>query len=92
MRTENSNLIDLDKSNSTNKNTIGVFVIVFSTTKILDAKYEKADLNAYFNLINHLNRKQNRIFKSSLNEYKNLFYGLLRDWKTDPVDLQLKSG
>jgi hypothetical protein len=27
-----------------------------------------------------------------LNKYKHLFDGLLEDWKTDPVDLRLKSG
>jgi hypothetical protein len=51
-------LIDLDKINSTNKNTIDVFAIALSTVKILDAKYEKADLDAHFKLIYHLDSKQ----------------------------------
>jgi hypothetical protein len=77
MQTANSNLIDLDEINSTNKNTIDVFVLALSTMKIFDAKYEKADLDAYFKLLNHL---------------EHLFDGSLQDWKTDPVDLRLKSG
>jgi hypothetical protein len=42
MQTANSKLIDLDKINSTNKNTIDVFAMALSTMKISDAKYEKA--------------------------------------------------
>jgi hypothetical protein len=60
--------------------------------KILDAKYEKADLDTYFKMINHLGSKPKISLKSLLSEYKHLFDGLLGDWKTDPVDLRLKSG
>jgi hypothetical protein len=42
MQTANSNLII-----STNRNTIDIFAIALSTIKFLDAKYEKADLEAY---------------------------------------------
>jgi hypothetical protein len=51
MQTKNSNSIDLDKMNSTNKNTRDVFAIALSTIEILDAKYEKANLEAYFKLV-----------------------------------------
>jgi hypothetical protein len=67
-------------------------VIALSTMKILDAKYEKVDLDAYFKLFNHLDNKQKISLKSLLSKYKHLFDGLLGDWKTDPVELQLKSG
>jgi hypothetical protein len=87
-----SNLIDLDQINNTNKNTTDIFAISLSTMKILDAKYEKADLDTYFKLINHLDSKPKSSLKSLLSEYKHLFDGLLGDWKTDPVDLRLKSG
>jgi hypothetical protein len=73
--TANSNLIDLDKINSTNKNTIDVFAIALSTMKILDAKYEKADLDTYFKLVNHLNSKQKVSLKLLLSKYKHLFDG-----------------
>jgi hypothetical protein len=92
MQTANSNLIDLDKINSPNKYTVDVFAIASSTMKILDAKYEKADLDAYFKLVNHLDSKQKISFMSILNKYEHLFDGLLGNWKTDPVDLRLKSG
>jgi hypothetical protein len=92
MQTANSNLIDLDKINSTNKNTIDVFAIASSTMKILDAKYEKADLDAYFKLVNHLDSKKKISLKLLLSKYEHLFDGLLGYWKTDPVDLRLKSG
>jgi hypothetical protein len=58
MQTANSNSIELDKINSTNKITIDVFVIALSTMKILDAKYEKAHLYDYFKLVNHLDGKE----------------------------------
>jgi hypothetical protein len=60
--------------------------------KILDANYEKADLDGYFKLVNHLDSKKKISLKLLLSKYKHLFDGLLGDWKTDPVDLWLKSG
>jgi hypothetical protein len=72
MQTANSNLIDLDKINSTNKNTIDVFAMALSTMKILDDKYEKADLDAYFKLVNHLDSKQKISLKLSLSKYEHL--------------------
>jgi hypothetical protein len=76
MQTLNSNLIDLDKINSTNKNNIDV----------------SADLDVYLKLVNHLDSNQKSSLKLTSNKFKNLFDGLLGDWKTDPVDLRLKSG
>ena len=58
MRTTNSNLIDLDKINSNNENIIDIFAIASSTMKILDSKYEKANLDAYLNLTSHLDTSQ----------------------------------
>jgi hypothetical protein len=55
--------------------------------KILDANYEKADLDGYFKLVNHLDSKKKISLKLLLSKYKHLFDGLLGDWKTDPVDL-----
>jgi hypothetical protein len=92
MQTANSNSLDLDELKSTNKNIIDVFAIALSTLKLLDAKYEKADLDASFKLINQLDSELKIIFKLLLSEYEHLFDGLLGDWKTYPVDLRLKSG
>ena len=58
--------------------------------KILDAKYEKSHLDAYQKLFFHLDTKQKGIFKSLLLKYEPLFIGSLSNWKTDPVDEQLK--
>jgi hypothetical protein len=69
-----------------------VFAIALLTMKILDAKYEKANFNAYFKLVNHLVSEQKISLKLLLSKYKHLFDGSMRDWKTDPVDLRLKSG
>jgi hypothetical protein len=60
--------------------------------KILDAKYEKAELDAYLKLVNHLDNNQKSSLKPLLNKYEHLFDGLLGYWKTDPVDLRLKTG
>jgi hypothetical protein len=92
MRTTNSNLIDLDKINSNKHKVIDIFAIASPTMKILDAKYEKAYLDAYLNLSSHLDASQKSNLKSLLLKYEPLFDGSLGDWKTDPVDLQLKSG
>ena len=69
-----------------------VFAIASSTMKILDAKYEKANLDAFLDLSSHLDSKQKIDLKSLLLKYEPLFDGSLGNWKTDPVDLQLKSG
>jgi hypothetical protein len=60
--------------------------------KILVAKYEKADLDAYFKLVDHLGSKQKISLKLLLNKYEHLFDCLLGDQETYPVELRLKSG
>jgi hypothetical protein len=60
--------------------------------KILDAKYEKKDLDTYFKLVNHLDSMQKSSLKLLLSKYEHLFDVLLGDRKTDPVDSRLKSG
>jgi hypothetical protein len=47
MRTVNSNLIDLNKLNRKYNEYLDIFAIASSTMKILGAKYEKANLDAY---------------------------------------------
>ena len=83
-------MIDLDKINSSKENIVDIFVITSLTMKILDAKYEKSNLDAYLNLSSHLDASQKSNLKSLLLKYESLFNGSLGDWKTDPVDLQLK--
>jgi uncharacterized phage-associated protein len=58
--------------------------------KILDAKYKKANLDAFLNLLSHLDYKQKFDLNSLLLKHKPLFDGSLGNWKTDPIHLQLK--
>jgi hypothetical protein len=52
MQTANSNLIDLDKINRNSEKYLDIFV---TASSILDPKFEKANLDAYLNLLRHLN-------------------------------------
>jgi hypothetical protein len=62
-------------------------------TRILDAKYQKADLQAIVkDKCNHLSADQQKKLLQLLQKYKSLFDGTLGDWKTKPVSFQLKEG
>jgi hypothetical protein len=61
------------------------------TVKILDAKYEKADLPAIVaQNCKHLNARQQQMLLKLLQDFEMLFDGTLGDWKTKPVGFQLK--
>ena len=60
--------------------------------RILDAKYEKADLDEVVSKAQHLNRQEREQLLSLLYKYEGLFSGKLGTWKGTPVDLQLKPG
>jgi hypothetical protein len=61
--------------------------------KILDAKYEKADLQAIVkNNCSHLNSNKQKLLLELLTEFEPLFDGTLGAWKTTPVSFQLKEG
>ncbi len=60
---------------------------------ILDAKYEKADLQLIVtNNCSHLNANEQNLLLNLLTEFESLFDGTLGDWKTEPVPFQLKEG
>eukprot|EP00804_Cyclotella_cryptica_P028771 CCRYP_018716-RA/>CCRYP_018716-RA protein AED:0.36 eAED:1.00 QI:0/-1/0/1/-1/1/1/0/123 len=59
---------------------------------ILDAKYEKADLQSVVSTCTHLSLQDQNKLLELLTEYEELFDGTLGDWKTDHVSLQLKEG
>ncbi len=62
-------------------------------TWILDAKYQKADLQAIVkDKYNHLSADQQKKLLQLLQKYKSLYDGTLGDWKTKPVSFQLKEG
>jgi hypothetical protein len=62
-------------------------------TRILDAKYGKADLQSFVrDNCKHLSANQQKKLLQLLKKYESLFDGTLGDWKTKPVSFQLKEG
>ncbi len=62
-------------------------------TQILDAKYQKADLQSIVrDNCKHLSANQQKKLLQLLKKYESLFDGTLGDWKTKPVSFQLKEG
>ena len=62
------------------------------TERILEARYEKADLNKLVNDCDHLTNNQKEKLYKLLRKYEYLFDGTLGDWRAKPVDFQLKEG
>jgi hypothetical protein len=61
--------------------------------KILDAKYDKADLPAIVNdSCSHLTPLQREKLLSLLLKYELLFDGTLDDWNRPPISIELKEG
>ncbi len=62
-------------------------------TRILDAKYQKADLQLIVkDKCKHLSADQQNKLLQLLTKYELLFDGTLGDWTTKPVSFQLKEG
>ena len=60
--------------------------------RILDAKYEKANLQEIVDTCTHLDTVEREQLLQTLKKFKHLFDGNLGDWKTSPVHLELKKG
>ena len=59
--------------------------------RILDAKYEKAELNKVTTKqCQHLNTKERKILLRILRKFKDMFDVKLGKWNTSLVDLELK--
>ena len=58
--------------------------------KILDSKYEKADLDEVAANAEQLNKPQQRKLLSLLKDFEDLFDGTLGHWETEPIDIELK--
>ena len=59
--------------------------------RILDAQYEKADLNnVTTEQCQHINSTERYILLNILKKSKDMFDGTLGTWNTTPVDLELK--
>ena len=62
-----------------------------SMRRILDAKYEKSDLNKVMTgNFQHLTATKSHILLHLLNKFEDLFNGMLGMWETTPVYLELK--
>eukprot|EP00804_Cyclotella_cryptica_P017652 CCRYP_006766-RA/>CCRYP_006766-RA protein AED:0.67 eAED:0.49 QI:0/0/0/1/0/0/2/0/211 len=60
---------------------------------ILDAKYEKADLQSVVDTnCPHLSLQDQNKLLELLRKYEDLFDGTLGDWNTEPVSFELKEG
>ena len=57
---------------------------------IVDNKYCPADLRTIAKNCKLLSSKEQEKLYQLLNNFKNLFDGTLGNWKTDPIDLELK--
>ena len=58
---------------------------------ILDANYEKADLQSVVSTnCSHLSLQDQNKLLELLTEYEELFDGTLSDWNTEPVSFELK--
>ena len=61
--------------------------------RILDAKYEKADLPPQVaDTCDHLSSTKKESLLQLLQRFVSLFYGTLGDWKTSPVHFELNEG
>jgi hypothetical protein len=62
-------------------------------TQILDAKYQKADLQAIVkDKCTHISADRQKKLLQLLQKYESLFDSTLGDWETKPVSFQLKEG
>ena len=59
--------------------------------KILDAKYEPADLDELVKQCTHLNQSEKRKLYALLHKYKDLFDGTLGHWNDQEYDIELKA-
>ncbi len=62
-------------------------------TRILDAKYKKADLQSIVrDYCKHLSADHQKKLLQLLKKYESLFGGTVSNWKTKPVSFQLREG
>ena len=59
-------------------------------TRILDAKYKKADQHNVVSESKHLTEHEQSQLLTLLRKYETCFDGSLGHWKTKPVNLELK--
>jgi hypothetical protein len=88
-----STLRSLKLNNSLAKEPLSTLDATKRVTRILDAKYAKADLQSIVkNNCKHLSADHQKKLLQLLVKFESLFDGTLGDWKTKPVSFQLKEG
>jgi hypothetical protein len=88
-----STLRALKQNNSLANEPLSTLDATKRATRILDAKYAKADLQSIVkNNCQHLNAKNQKKLLQLLVKFESLFDGTLGDWRTKPVSFQLKEG
>jgi Retroviral aspartyl protease len=92
MRTQHTDLSYIDSLVKNLGNSQDVFATASTPMSILDAKYEKANIDATINTFKHLNGNQQQQLKALLYKFEHLFDGTLGDWTTEPVSFKLKEG
>jgi len=60
--------------------------------RILDSKYEKANLTEVVNGATHLNQSQKEKLHQLLLKYEDIFDGTLREWEGEPIDFEMVEG
>jgi hypothetical protein len=80
-------------NNSLAKEPLSTLDATKRVTRILDAKYAKADLQSIVkNNCKHLSADHQKKLLQLFVKFELLFDGTLGDWKTKPVSFQLKEG
>jgi hypothetical protein len=92
MRTQNTDLSYIDNHVKNLGNLQDAFAAASTPMSILDAKYEKANIDATINSLKQLSGMQQKQLKALLFKFERLYDGTLGDWKTDPVSFRLKEG
>jgi hypothetical protein len=92
MRTSNANLSYLETQIKNIGSVQDVFEAASTPLSILDAKYEKATIDATINSLKHLIGMEKQQLKALLYKFEHVFDGTLGNWKTDPVSFKLKEG
>jgi len=83
----------LKLNNSLAKEPLGTLDATNRATRILDAKYAKADLQSIVkNNCQHLSAENQKKLLQLLVRFESLFDGTLGDWRTKPVSFQLREG
>ena len=81
-----------DDTSSRNEEWWKIKHVLDSTSRILDAKYQNANLRQIVSNSKYLNDNEQIMLRDLLTKYEFLFDGTLGTWKTKPVDIEIQLG